>query len=215
MSEKPHFDFMSLVDDKFIAEADPYAPNPAYKSRFKWTHVLLISLCLLLVINIAVLLPILLRDDDPVAPPDPPTGNVTVGGLNQVQNPGSISNGGEQKPSGNTNIVANDALLGALEDLFESSGGGNLIVEKGEIEGMVTPPNESVTATDRLGDLVQYTSTHLFYLKDKALCVYSLEGESSMLVGMYPLDGYITEIVNYAKSTLGNTWVNEPLKNNN
>ena len=134
MSEKPQFDFMSLVDDKFIAEADPYAPNPAYKSRFRWTHILLISLCLLLVVNVAVLLPILLRNDDPVTPPDPPTGNITVGGLNQVQNPGSIGNIGEQKPNGNTNIVANDALLDALEDLFETSGGGNLIVEKGEIE---------------------------------------------------------------------------------
>ena len=118
-----------------------------------------------------------------------------MGGLNQVQNPGSLNNSGEQKPNGNTNIVANDALLDALEDLFETSGGGNLIVEKGEIEGMITPPNESVTVTESLGDLVQYTSTHLFYLKDKTLCVYSLEGESSMLVGMYPLDGYITEIV--------------------
>ena len=114
MSEKPRFDFMSLVDDKFIAEADPNAPNPAYKSRLKWSHILTISLCLLLVINLAVLLPILLREDSPVAP-TPPSSNVTIssGDLNQVQKPG-IGGSTEQKPSGNTNLVANETLLEAF-----------------------------------------------------------------------------------------------------
>lgn len=216
MSEKPRFDFMSLVDDKFIAEADPYAPNPAYKSRFKWSHILLISLCLLLVINIAVLLPILLREDSPVAP-TPPSSNVTIssGDLNQVPNPGTPGGSTEQKPSGNTNLVANDALLEALKNLFEANGSNSLIVENGEIEGMVTPPYETVTEGGSLGDLAVYTDTHLFYLKDKALYIYTLDGADSALAGMYPLDGYITELVSYAKSTLGNSLVSLPLENNN
>ena len=212
MSKNPRFDFMSLVDDKFIAEADPNAPNPAYKSRLKWSHILTISLCLLLVINLAVLLPILLREDAPPAPTPPTAPSVSSGGLNQVQKPG-IGGDTEQKPSGSTNLVANEALLDSLENLFESASG--VIVENGEIEGMVTPPNETVTSSGHLGDLAVYTDTHLFYLKDKTLCVYSLDGTDSQLLGMFPLDGYITELVSYAKSTLGNSLVSETLENNN
>ena len=142
MSKNPRFDFMSLVDDKFIAEADPNAPNPAYKSRLKWSHILTISLCLLLVINLAVLLPILLREEAPPVPTPPTAPSVSSGGLNQVQKPG-IGGDTEQKPNGSTNLVANEALLESLENLFESASG--VIVENGEIVLVDYKTNSNVT----------------------------------------------------------------------
>ncbi|MBE6673664.1 MAG: hypothetical protein E7596_00995 [Ruminococcaceae bacterium] len=195
MKNRQLLDIMSLVDDKYISESDPQRLKQIASSvpptKFKWTTFFVAVACCLLVLNLAIFIPLLTRDD-PVSPPAPstPSGG---GGLNQVQNP---SNDQEDtnlpEDSGNTTIVENAALLDALEKLFSSGA---------QLENETSHSNGELNFNENPdGDIIKITETHIFYLRGKELCVYSVENGESTLVSMLSLGGYVDEMREYVRS---------------
>ena len=120
MNKRNLIDIMDLVDDKFIAEADPnlpIEPRGHYK-KFKWSTFILSLFCVLLIVNVIVLVP-LLKNDGEI--PTPPATNSSQGQLNQVQNSG---NGSGQKPDDSDSvIVENDRLTDLFDKIFSSNQG--------------------------------------------------------------------------------------------
>ncbi len=195
MKNRQLLDIMNLVDDKYISESDPQRLKQIASSvpppKFKWTTFFVAVACFLLVLNIAIFVPLLTRND-PVIPPASSIQSGS-GSLNQIQNPSD--NQDDTNPpsdSGNTTIVGSSALLEALEKLFTS---GN------ELENEVQSPSEILdfpSGSD--ADIIKINDTYVFYLRGKELCVYSSSNGESALVSMLSLSGYVDEMREYTRS---------------
>ncbi len=135
MKNRKMLDIMNLINDDYIKEADPNCAK-AKKSKFKWTTLLASAACLLLILNIAIIVPLLTKDKGTMEP-----GN---GGLNHIENPngnGIIqnptheSNNHIENPDKNQNsetppeiendpslqFVKNPTLINALNQYFEKN----------------------------------------------------------------------------------------------
>ena len=190
MRDRKMLDMMGLADDKYVTEADPSRPSPLLYSRtkFKWSTFFAVACCLLLVLNIAIFLPYLNKDEsDTTTTTTAPTPDIEDG-FNQIQNPSA--NGGTQ--GGNTTIVDKNQLFDTLEDYFGSS------LLPPEAEG------ESSTETSApIGDISQKTNTHIYYLKGTNLIVYPLDSSSSTDIITFPLAGYIQDMIELGRALTG------------
>lgn len=97
MKNRKMLDFMGLADDKYINEADPSLPHKRAKSSFKWSTFLAAACCFLLILNIAIMVPLLSQDE--------PSAIATDSKLDQIQSPTSSNNlihipTDSQKPNG-------------------------------------------------------------------------------------------------------------------
>ncbi|MBO4982517.1 MAG: beta-propeller domain-containing protein [Clostridia bacterium] len=197
MNRRNLIDIMDLVDDKFIAEADPNLPiEPrGHHKKFKWSTFILSLFCVLLIVNVIVLVPILRNDGEN---PTPPVTNSSQGQLNQVQNSG---NGSGQKPDDSDSvIVENDKLTDVFDKLFASS----TVTKEPDMSFVDLFDKNQVLTQDKneiKGDFIQKTDKYVYYLFDKELYTYSIEDQG--LVSKLSLSAYIDEITAYARS-LGN-----------
>ncbi len=65
MKNKKMHDIMSFADDKFISEADPSKIKAQKRAKkFNWTAFLAAACCFLLILNLAVVIPLSLYDND-------------------------------------------------------------------------------------------------------------------------------------------------------
>lgn len=194
MKNRQLLDIMSLVDDKYISESDPQRlkqiASSVPTSKFKWSTFFVAAACFLLILNIAIFVPLLTRDD-PVNPPASGTQSGS-GGLNQVQNPSNDQE--ETNPpnnNGNTTIVGSSTLLDALEKLFASGK---------ELEGDEQNTGILDFSDNTNGDIIKVSDTYVFYLRGKELCIYSSSNGESTLVSLISLSGYVDEMKEYTRS---------------
>ncbi len=113
MKNRKMLDAMGLADEKYVSEADPTKSRSVAKSKFRWVTVLSAAACFLLILNIAIIVPILANKDE-AAPPD------NSGGLNHIQNGGDIiqNNPSSSTPptQSTTDHIKNPADKGGEED---------------------------------------------------------------------------------------------------
>ena len=151
MKRRKMLDIVGLADEKYISEADPRNKNQkASKSKFKWATFLASAACLLLILNIAIIVPLLAKNNG-ATNPSTDSGLNHIGnpqGSNIAQNPSSDSNNHIENPDENNQegtkppetapelqFVKNPALLGALDNLFQKGNYGNSL-DKEEQEGI-------------------------------------------------------------------------------
>lgn len=136
MKNRKMLDVLGFADEKYVSEADPTKQKSVSKSKFSWITVLSAAACFLLILNIAIIVPILANKDEPTAPNN-------SGGLNHIQNGGDIIQNNSSTPTQNTTdhiqnpnvdngeenggeeytpdmqFLKNPQLLGALDKYFD------------------------------------------------------------------------------------------------
>lgn len=197
MKNRQLLDLMSLADDKYVSECDPsrikQGAASSSSTKFKWTTFFAAACCFLLILNIAIFVPLLTKDD-PLAPPSSSIpGTNESGGLNQVQNPsGDKDDQGPSNGGGSTTVVENEALLEAIDKLFK---------DPNRLENDIQIPSIALDfSSNSDADIIKATDTHVFYLRGKDLCVYSLNDGKSTLVSLISLSGYVDEMREYTRS---------------
>ena len=219
MKDNKRLDIMGLADERFIEEADPSTVRSVSKKpKFKWSTLLASAACLLLVLNIVIFAPILLRDEPLV--PSGDTSETVDTTLNQIQNPsendGADTDTDTGKAPGSTVLVGNDALIDALDKYYNGSSGNGL--DKTEAEQDKSEQNSTLedaledlkdNISDSLGktdvndnqvtgisesDIIKVSKSHIFYLHKTRLYIYSINKNKSELLAMLPLSKYVEDM---------------------
>lgn len=125
MKNRKMLDIMGFADEKYVSEADPTNQKSVAKSKFRWITVLSAAACFLLILNIAIVVPLLANKDEPSG-----TGSslnhIQGGGIIQnqnshIQNP-DVNDGGEdggEEYIPDMQFLKNPQLLGALDKYFD------------------------------------------------------------------------------------------------
>jgi len=187
MKDKNKLRMMDAVDDELIDRANPEKIKPRQKRKFS-ARMGMLAACLVIAV-VAVNLAIFL-----------PSGS---------QEPPIIPNGDGSVPSKTPSTYEEiKAILDAYDDIMEGTGtvNSNAQVNGSTPDGALPPPGgapsmgdtdmdegsgsgEYVEVTDNQvqgvieADLFKRTSTHIFYLRGRKLCAYTIDKESSRLVG--------------------------------
>jgi len=172
MKNRKMLDIIGMADEGYINEADPTNKRSVTKSKFKWLTVLSAAACFLLILNIAIIVPILAGKDE-AAPPDsnsglnhiPGGGDIiqnntgsstpTQGTTDHIQNPDENSGEGEGEEiyTPDLQFLKNPQLLGALDSYFKN---GYTDIEREEIQDSLE--EESDKMEDLSGKLEQDAS---------------------------------------------------------
>lgn len=222
MKKRKMIDLVGFADEKYISEADPTKPRA--RQKFKWSAFLASAACLLLVLNIAILVPLLSRDDGISSPSgNNPTVNSS---LNHIKNPIVTP---PADGTGGTVLVENTAVKNALDKLFANgywNGNGGIGDAVEDTEGS-NNPNDDFGGLDKIedemddmsssldgstdihdgqvagvteGDIAKKSDTHLFYLRGSDLYIYSINKEISKAECILPLGGYLDKLTNYFRN---------------
>ena len=169
MKDKRMLHMLDAIDDDLIQGAIPKEKAPKKKGfKFRFGILAACLCCALLLVSITVILPLL--GDGGAENPHISAQIEDYDDIREILKnytsdlsdmaPGGAVNDGSPEDSGGTN----------------SSSGGYVEVTDNQENGVIE------------GDLFKRTTTHLFYLRENELCVYSIDKEKSQLVGKLDLD---------------------------
>lgn len=180
MKNKKLLRSLSLIDEKYVYEADPSKNIKAVKrsKRIKiWGAVAACFCCALIGLNLWLFIPFKNAPPDVSAYSDSEYYELIVK-LNEITYRKSSHKNNFEKYFGG--IFKGATAEDAMEATAGTADGGNYEeVTDNQVEGVIE------------GDLIKRSSTHIYYLnvETHTLEVYSIAGEASELVGSYALTG--------------------------
>ena len=137
MKNRKMLDIIGEADQRYISEADPTKAKIKAKAKSKWLTVLSAAACLLLILNVAIIVPLFANRDEPTDPSGSDLNHIQGGGILQnqsstqnshIQNP-DINGGddqGEEIYTPDVQFLKNPQLLGALDDYFKYGYNGTI-----------------------------------------------------------------------------------------
>jgi len=187
MKEKKILDSLNLIDDKYIEEADP--KRKAKRSNAKWLKIAAIAACFCIVLSSALWLFLPFNTDPPSMSEYKDSeyygiikkiSAFTHRGSAYKNNFDMILSSFGDKSDNNMNFGASDALGepmaptdDAAPEMSQPSGDSYHETTDNQVEGVIE------------ADLIKRSDKYIYYLRYHTLCVYSIEGKDSKLVGEY------------------------------
>lgn len=210
MKNRKFLDLFNLADDKYITESDPSRPLPKRK-RFNLTAILASVCCLLLILNLTLLIPLLIkRDGGGISEVADSTQNTN---LNYIKNPSSVTDSDNKN---NVNLVGNNEVIKVLETLFnspttpgstpgindsvENESNKDETLEEAEdsiLGDLSADINDNQVEGISEGDIAKKSDKFVYYLHNYSLYVYSINKSKSKLECMLPLTGYTENLTSY------------------
>lgn len=215
MKNRKMLDIMGLADEKYVLEADPKSKKRISMSKFKWTTFLSAAACLLLILNVAIIVPILMSKDETTPPGSDAPGNGNI----VIQNPSSKDDPSDKEDeyTPDMQFLKNPALLGAIDAYYKN--GGSLEKVEGTLENesdsmqdasqeeisdqlkdFITDINDNQVDGISEGDIAKRSDKYLYYLNGTTLYVYSINGGASKAECVLPLDGYVEKMNSISNS---------------
>lgn len=222
MKKRDFLNLLSDVNPEYIEEADPdKAPKIAKKRvSFNLTTFLACAACFLLILNLSVFLPFLRNNDSNIITPGSDSGITVNSGntndsLNHLQPPTTESKPPVNNDSPTTESTPSDTppsvddntkneLFGVLDGYFKDELDDvneeiKDALEKEE-EQESTDINDNQVEGVSEGDIIKRSDTHIFYLSNMELSIYSIDKNSSRLLSRLPLASYIKNSEEYKKA---------------
>lgn len=185
---KKKVDLLGYADEQYIHEADPSRAMVRGRGR-KRRKIALVAAAVLAVLLLTslALLPFFKSDKEKPntsgVPSDPVAGSAT--GEPSAPTSGALADSSKE-----------DAPQPVYKDIYEKlltlnrNNGVNYAPEQdpvGEGDGGYREVTDNQVAGVIEGDRIKRSDRHIYYLSDGSLYVYSIDGQSSKMVGVYPL----------------------------
>lgn len=171
MKNRKMLDIIGEADQRYISEADPTRAKIKSRSKSKWLTVLSAAACLLLILNVAIIVPLLANRDEPTNPSGSDLNHIQ-GGIIQnqsstqnshIQNP-DINGGddqGEEIYTPDMQFLKNPQLLGALDKYFNRGYGDAFDKVEEESQDALESDQNQLNKDGVMGDLSDSISPDL------------------------------------------------------
>lgn len=171
MKDKKLLNMMNALDDDLIDGASPEKIKPRKKFKFRYGMMAACLLCAVLAVNLAVLLPIFSGDDI----------FFDVSGTIPLRDSYETI---KEIIDNNTQYKDDLTVGGDMEMDNAPSASPDYGADGGSAPGYVEITDNQVNGVIE-GDLIKRTTKHIFYLRGNTLYAYSINGDSSSLVGQF------------------------------